>query len=306
MKCTMPDTSIDCSHYERYRRHDGRCNHKNAPDAGSAMQPLKRLLPPAYDAGGAPRGSNTGGLPSCRTVSQRVHQSSNNEKDTAHTAALFVFGQFLDHDIVLTPKGEQECKCGSKDPECFNIDLAPNDPVKLKCFEFPRSLPFQESCRGDSSREQFNQGNSWLDLSPVYGSSEKDARNLRAFSGGELKTSVMNNLPFDYENVKDPKNPCRDSSVCACPLAGDGRAPEQPTLTVMHTIFLRLHNRFAQWLTSLNPQWEDETTYQEARKITIATLQHITMVEYLPALFGKDGFDKLVTQQLQRNISSEP
>lgn len=36
----------------------------------------------------------------------------------------------------------------------------------------------------------------------------------------------------------------------------------------------------------INPDWDDETIYQNARKILIALFQNIVFKEYLPELFG--------------------
>ena len=53
-----------------------------------------------------------------------------------------------------------------------------------------------------------------------------------------------------------------------------------PGLTAFHTVWVREHNRLARELSYLNPYWDDERLYQEARKINIAEMQHITYNEW--------------------------
>lgn len=67
---------------------------------------------------------------------------------------------------------------------------------------------------------------------------------------------------------------------------GDSRANDQPTVITLYTLFAREHNRVAKTLAFINPTWNDEKLFQEARKIVIAELQHIVYNEYLPVILG--------------------
>lgn len=68
---------------------------------------------------------------------------------------------------------------------------------------------------------------------------------------------------------------------------GDFRVVEQSLLSIMHTLWLREHNRVANILFAhFGTAKSDEYYYQETRRIVIAEFQHIVYNEYLTVLVG--------------------
>lgn len=74
--------------------------------------------------------------------------------------------------------------------------------------------------------------------------------------------------------------------------SGDNRVNEQLQLAVMHIVMMREHNRLAEGLAHVNPHWDDETLYQEARHILSSELQHVTYSEFLPMVLGHQTMKK--------------
>ncbi|XP_068083660.1 peroxidase [Anabrus simplex] len=304
----------------KYRRYDGLCTNLQHPTWGATMTPFQRLVGPLYaDGMTAPRISVTGNqLPLPRIVSRTVHPDEGFH-DHAGTVMVVAWGQFMDHDYTLTAtpldplnRNEPEECCGRpphlKNPYCLEIEIPADDYFYslfgLRCQDFVRGFPaVRPGCRL-GSRSQYNTLTGVLDGNTVYGVTEKFARHLRTGFGGLLRMNPV----FNEYGLKDllplkldiPDEGCtRPNRSMYCFEGGEIRVNEQLVLTCMHTLMAREHNRVAVGLSQVNPHWDDETLYQEARRIVIAEIQHITYNEFLPIILGKEVMEKfgLLTQK---------
>ncbi|XP_052660333.1 myeloperoxidase-like isoform X3 [Harpia harpyja] len=213
-------------------------------------------------------------------------------------------------DGVSVPHGWTEGKRFSGFP--FPL-IPPNDP-RIKntrdCLPFFRSAPACTS--GRAIRDQINALTSFLDGSMVYGSEVPLANKLRDQTNQLGLLAVNQNFTdkgkayMPFNNMQ--KSPCltvsREAKI-PCFLAGDSRANEMLELACMHTLFLREHNRLARGLKRLNPHWNGEKLYQEARKILGAMIQIITYRDYLPLLLGT-SFRRLIPRYRGYNESVDP
>lgn len=68
--------------------------------------------------------------------------------------------------------------------------------------------------------------------------------------------------------------------------AGDARSNENPLLTVIHTLWVREHNRVAAEVKTAFPRADDEELYQRTRKVIIALFQSVVYDEFIPAAAG--------------------
>ncbi|XP_069102013.1 myeloperoxidase-like [Argopecten irradians] len=256
-------------------------------------------------------------LPPARSVSLGVLGGSDHyNDDLSHkfTVEFMAWGQFLDHDMVLTPtsKGADEANINCchmvngaypiRD-ECFNMVIPAGDHrFQSPCMNFVRSSP---AVRADgyclpSWREQLNQVTSFIDGSNVYGSTDSKQYELRDYgSQSHLLKVHGHNFP-----------PADDDSACIltpqhedmfCLKAGDERVNEVTSLAFQHILFVRLHNRVANKLKYCwrrhnyyydSEQARNERFFQEAREIIIAIIQKVTYNEWLPKVIGMTLMEK--------------
>lgn len=283
-----------------------RCNNRRHPDWGMAFSPFNRFVPPMYGDGfDSPRiiGSSGQLLPSARLVSATVGPDDTNAMSDKLTLLTMQWGQFIDHDITgaATTRSQdgKSIKCCDpsmeqnpqlRHPACFVIEIPRNDPFFSKvgktCMSFVRSSPAPRVNCAVGHREQLNQLSAYIDGGMVYGKSVEDHQRLRSFVNGKLKNSVVDGSEFLPQKQGGCTIPREKQQTQGCFFSGDGRVNVQANLVVMHALFLRHHNRLADELKQLNPNWDDEKLFQEARRIVIAQIQMITFNEFLPVVLG--------------------
>jgi len=298
----IPDP--DCK-LTKYRTIDGSCNNMKNPLMGRSVTQLGRYQAPKYDDG--VWSARDTGMPNSRLARALLAPDDNVlQKDT--TNLVMQFGQFLDHDITHVPvfqlANSTGISCCTPDgkhlpesirhPHCFTLDILPDDPFYsqygVECVNFVRSMVAPRSDCMFGYAEQLNQVTHWHDASTVYGSNKAMSDLLRERRAGRMKTFSYQNrqmLPLDWQN----KDCIGYDKGLRCFLAGDSRVNQLIGLTAMHTLFLREHNRVADELLRINPRWDDEKLFHEARRVVIAQLQHVTFNEYLPVLLGRQTME---------------
>ncbi|KAK5871493.1 hypothetical protein PBY51_004374 [Eleginops maclovinus] len=328
-----------------YRTASSACNNQENPLLGTSNTPFTRWLPAEYEDGTyEPRGwdnktVNNHYLPWVIELSNQILRTSNNEveSDPLYTHLVTIFGQWTDHDLTFTPHSpvirsfnngvDCDKSCERTEP-CFPIKFPSKDPRFGKDSE---CMPFFRSAAGcgsgqtgqvfgaDTTRQQMNALTAFIDVGQVYGSEKNKAQLLRDLSSddGLMRVNEMYTdnsrelLPFANMVSKICASRARitndvNAEEVPCFQAGDERVDENIALTSLHTLFLREHNRLARALAKLNPHWDGERLYQEARKIMGGYFQVITYRDYLAHIVGPDMIAKQLSTYPGYDESVDP
>jgi len=222
----------------------------------------------------------------------------------------WVFGQFVDHDIVLTENGHEALDniVVPQDDEFFQ----PGSVIRMARSEAALGTGLSV----DNPREHVNEITAFLDLSQVYGSDEERANWLRSGVDGKLKVSAGNLLPWntmdgEFNSNVDPAAPFMADdthSLIKMFVAGDVRANENPLLIAFHTLFVREHNRICDEEKINHPGWDDDRLYNSSRNRLIAYYQKIIYDEWLPALGVQlpaySGYNSTINPQIFNEFST--
>jgi hypothetical protein len=255
----------ECDEDYAFRTIDGTCNNLDNPEWGSAGSELLRESGYGYGPDNSLAGSDR---QSPRIISNIVASQEGDVLNKYHASDfIWQWGQFLDHDIDLTPSATQ-------------IEYAPIPVEDDETFE--QDIRFSRSMHNNGDpREQINTITAFIDASNVYGSDSSTAAMLRVPDSYLLKVEYdedLGDLLPEYGGFF---------------MAGDVRANEQIGLTAMHTLFVREHNRVAQDIAEKHQEiTDDDVIFQIARKVVGAEIQVITYNEFLPKLLGPNAIPK--------------
>ncbi len=275
-----------------FRSIGGISNNREHITWGTAHMALPRRATPAYADGiSAPSGAQR---PSPRAISNELFQQTVSVPDERGlTDWVWQWGQFVGHDISLTEPL-------AKIPQRWDVAVPSGDPVFDIAGAGNRFLPFVRSVyhgvtglSRSNPRQQLNQVTSFIDASLVYGSDTSRDTLLRGSSSPYLLSSNDTNQDGEYllpRNVFAAAN-CNYGHPQPKDLflSGDVRTNEVPGLIVLHTIFMREHNRLIRHFSSRFPRADSETLFEYARKWLGAEIQVITFQEFLPALLGPNA-----------------
>ena len=227
--------------------------------------------------------------PNPRTISNQISGATgpNGEdlsltEDPVASAWLYVFGQFLDHDIGLeaTPLTNTKIDISIPSPD-------PNDGTVI---------PMNRATRDPDTNTIINTTAGYLDLSQLYGSDRTTAASLR-FPDGTLKTS--------YSGTALPLDPTETYFI-----SGDPRVMENPELTATTALFMREHNFWVRTLKAQHPEWSGDQLYHMAKAITTGEYQNIIYKEFLPLLVGDQalgpyrGYNPTINAQSSQEFST--
>lgn len=283
--------------HPKYRSIDGSGNNRIHPDWGSTGTPFSRLASKRYEDGiymvkkSVVDGSD---LPNPRLIVQEILQKAVRSPPAQLPfnilAPLFVL--FVTHDIhyqipnrlsysdceigCCTSRNKEKLPSHLTNPDCMPIEIPKNDDFfkngQIGCQNMVRSQ-LGRYADGVETGEILNHATAYMDLSLIYGNRESELQPIRLHKDGKLRMDKNNVLPVDEHGKY---------------LKSMDRFINTPIATIWPALFARNHNHLAERLAKLNPHWDDEIVFQEARRINIAIFQfNLITAESIEQVFGE-------------------
>lgn len=240
---------------------DGTGSNVGNPDWGATNTDLLQLAPSDLGPDGEMSGSDR---PNPRVISNAVAQQPGDTiNDAGASDFLWIWGQFLDHDLSLTEAGSTVSA---------DIAVPQGDPFFDPMGTGGAVIPFNRVDQDDGAYK--NQITGFIDASMIYGSDSETVDKMRV-DGGKLLMTEDAQLVLEGVNF----------------LTGDTRAAENVALSSMHTIFTREHNRIVDELAAEDPTLTGDELFEMARARVEGIVQAITFNDFLPILLGDDVFE---------------
>nr|UYG55621.1 peroxidase 3 [Geocoris pallidipennis] len=273
-----------------YRTFNGSCNNELHPSWGSAFTAYSRILPASYmDGIWEPKEKGmVAKLANAVEISEGVQKKTGKilkdiTLNTASWAGLVAYDMshtvsnrmFSTGDPIICCEGNKwKLSPRHRHPLCMPV----TDKKETKCFDYVRSMLAPSEDHRFGPADQMNGASHFLDGSGIYGTTNEVSLSLRTGNMGQVRV-------INLDGEKSMPHLISSSSQ-NYPFTGEMRLNTDVISAVMHVVLINEHNRVAEELSKINPKWDDEKLYQEARRIVIAELQHITYNEWLPVLLG--------------------
>ena len=278
--------SFNAAQAQSVRSYDGSFNNVYHPEWGSEGDQLRTITTVGFGDGISEMTEYD--RPNPREISNAMFSQNEPILDLFNLSDfVWVFGQFIDHDISLVEEDLTEPLFISIPENDQFFDPAGSPISMFRSAAMPGTGTNVNNPRGYS-----NGVTAFIDGSSIYGSDQSRARWLRTYVDGKLKVSDGNLLPWntttgEFNDLTDRNSPFMSDGTLSgqkLQVAGDTRANENPLLLSFHTLFVREHNRLCDEFKAENANLSDEELYQKARKWVGAYLQSITYNEWLPSM----------------------
>jgi hypothetical protein len=173
--------------------------------------------------------------------------------------------QFMNHDWVSH---------GDTDPKKFiHVTLEDGDPARDRYRQERLGIgrtqadPTRKCEAHPPCTSSINEVTHWWDGSQIYGSDQETQIRLRSRKMGKMEINDDGTLPTE-RGVED---------------AGF-RRNWWVGLTMLHTLFVREHNKICDMLYDAYPEWDDNRLFNVARLINAGLMAKIHSVEWTPAI----------------------
>ncbi|KAJ3160757.1 hypothetical protein HDU88_007863 [Geranomyces variabilis] len=257
---------------------DGTHNNLDNPnfDSTNGQYYIRKNHPAMFGTGATcePGGQSR---PNARLVSsQALAGGPYKYTDQGHTDFLSAWGLCIHLDVTGPMRNSSDT---------FNIPIPLGDSVFDPTASGTLFIPLDRAqyarivtdpITGQPDRLYTNGFTAFIDGSGLYGQGDPTAYDPRSYSNGELAWEtrpVLGETP-PYDPV------AREFRWVWGPIS------LVPHLTVPYLLLFREHNRRARLIRVAHPDWNDEQIYQKARRMVIATIQHITLNFYYPMRLG--------------------